>query len=110
MLENMRNIALGIGIALILPITMHYGFSVFEVAEKSYFIGAIIVGLLAIAAGVVTRLGFVGFGAILGGVFCVISGYSYYWPRLTDMIRFVSLLIFLVVMVAASYYSVRIKR
>lgn len=110
MLENMRNIALGLGIAMVMPMTMVYGFKLLALSGQSYFLAAIAVGLVAVAAGVLTRLGFVGFGAILGGVFCVIVGYWHHWGALSDVVRFASLLIFLVLMVAASYYSVNLKR
>ncbi len=128
MVENIRNISIGIGIMILLPLMTHvgtrliikdpprssYNSPVYKLEQKKfakyYFYVTTVVGIAAIAAGIVSPLPFLGMGFILGGVFCITAGYFRYWDELNDLIKFISLLIALVLLVVSSFKFIRVDK
>ena len=142
-----KKFAIGFGIAIILPMMIHYGVSTFSPAPKwedyriepryfnysaatpeenakraaeeqkiedarkahekrfakSLFIVATPVGLLAIILGSVIVVQAVGSGLIFGGIFTLMDGYLCYWSELSDVLRFISLLVAFVILIWIGY-------
>lgn len=140
MIENIRNMAIGIGVIILLPLILHVGVRLVvhepshpnigsfaheseeyratkmqeykseqKIYEKYYFYIAVVVGIVAIIAGVITPMPFLGMGFILGGVVCLVNGYFRYWDEMNDLIKFISLLLALILLIISSYRFVRNK-
>lgn len=131
-LETVRNASIGIAVMILLPTITYVGTRLLfkepsypiyadrnepqyktqvenyykgrQDFNKYYFYVSSIIGLLAIIAGAfVVPIPFLGMGFILGGTFCLIGGYYYHWSGLTDMFKFISLLVALFVLVMSSF-------
>lgn len=79
--------------------------------SKYYFYVSSVVGLLTIIAGAfVVPIPFLGMGFILGGTFCLMSGYFWYWDELDDIFKFISLIIALLILIISSFKLIKTKR
>ena len=144
MLENIRNISIGIAVMLLLPPITFVGTRLIikepsypssydkgenyykseeyktELASyqkgkkdfnKYFFYVSSVVGLMAIIAGAfVVPIPFLGMGFILGGTFCLISGYFFYWDSLNDIFKFISLLVALLILIISSFKLIKTKK
>jgi uncharacterized membrane protein len=131
-----KKIALAFGIALVLPMMLHYGVSTFvpkpkwedyaflgdssaakrqerRAAEKRFeqhlFAVAVPIGLVALAVGVFLRLPALGTGLMFGGIFSICDGYFNYWSELADVLKFVSLLVAFLLLVFLGYRRIERK-
>ena len=139
-IENIRNLAIGIGIMILLPLMVHVGIRLivkeplypqvdhnkyeseeyksalqqYKVEKKSfekyYFYIAAIIGIVFLIAGVLTPLPFLGMGFILGGIFCLVIGYFRYWDELSDLLKFISLLLAFILLIFSSFKFVKNKK
>ncbi len=71
--------------------------------DKVVFISSIIIGLLAIVAGVLLRREVVGTGILAGGILVLLYGTIRYWRHADDLLKFVLLGIALGVLIFISY-------
>lgn len=138
-IENIRNMAIGIGVVILLPLILHVGVRLVvkepsrphtrnlsyeseeyqtlnqkyqseqKIYEKYYFYIATVVGIVTIIAGVLTPMPFLGMGFILGGIVCLAHGYFRYWDEMHDLVKFISLLLALILLIISSYRFVRNK-
>ena len=138
-IENIRNIAIGIAVIILLPLILHVGVrlvvnepsypklsgyaheskeyqimlqeydSELKIYTKHYFYIATVVGIIAIIAGLITPIPFLGMGFILGGVACLTHGYVIYWDKIHDLVKFISLLLALILLILSSYKVARNK-
>ena len=142
-----KKFALGFGIAIILPMMVHYAVRTFspppqsknyiiiydwqkyqnasaadkaamdkesKAAQEKYqkdekrfqrhlFFVVVPVGLLAIIVGAFAGIQAIGSGLMFGGIFAVTDGYLSYWSQLDDAMRFVSLVIAFILLIAIGY-------
>jgi hypothetical protein len=142
-----KKFALGFGVAIILPMMIHYGVSTFvkqpkcedfqvphyyerhqsaapkeklkleteqdvlqaqfkkETAhfQKYLFFAAVPLGIAAIIFGAFIPIQSVGTGLLCGGIFCICDGYLNYWTELTDVLKFISLVIAFIVLLIVGY-------
>jgi hypothetical protein len=132
LIKNIKNIALGIGIMILLPIITNVGtrlivkYPNYSKIDKSYtresyrsdmqkfnkyhFYTHATTGIVAIFIGVVAPIPFLSMGLVLGGVFCLVGGYFSYWNEIGDLIKFISLLIALLLLVFSSFKLAKIKK
>lgn len=75
--------------------------------KSTRFYIALVVGLLAIIAGVLIDVPSLGTGLVLGGGFVISRGYWDYWNFISDAFAFVSLLVALLAIAAALWYYAR---
>jgi hypothetical protein len=84
-----------------------------EVAEKRFqkhlFFVAVPLGLAAIIIGAFLSIQAIGTGLMFGGIFSVCNGYFNYWSELADPLRFASMLLAFVVLVALGYKKLEQK-
>lgn len=73
--------------------------------NRSYFFVALILGLIAIVAGVFIPLISLGVGFVLGGFISLIIGYVTYWGALHNIVKLVSLVGALALILAISFYK-----
>lgn len=133
-IENIRNIAIGIGVMVLVPLITHVGIKLIikepahltyqqrqakdqavlqkyesenKEFKKYYFYIAAIVGIIAIIVGIIVPIPFLGMGFILGGVICLASAYLGYWGELALLVKFISLLAALILLILASFKFVR---
>jgi len=97
-LEIMRDIVIGIGIAIILPMLVYSGVRIFSSQDLHVFYADVAVGFLALIAGGLVNVVSLSFGLIFGGIICFISGYGRVWDTITPALRFSSLLIALLLL------------
>lgn len=77
-----------------------------EEHSQAFFFFSLFIGICAIFAGIfIAALG-AGSGLILGGIVSIIQGYYFYWFYLTDLLRFVSLLVGIAILFAAGHLKV----
>lgn len=75
-----------------------------EKFRQYYFYSSAFVGLLSLFLAVfIIPIPFLSMGFILGGTFCLLSAYMYYWNDLNNLVKFVSLLAALFVLIIASF-------
>ena len=83
----------------------------FDVARQDFsrtlFFVAAPLGILAILVGGFITVPAVGTGLILGGVANLVMGYGQYWDHLEHWMRFVSLLVAFVVLIAVAWQRFR---
>ena len=125
MIESIRNISIGLGVMIILPLVTHVGVDVIfkdhphvyrgsykqdskeyieytkkqEEFNEKHFYANVSVGIAAIVAGIIIEPPFLGMGLILGGVFCLSIGYLAHWSIISDIIKLLSLLAALVILI-----------
>lgn len=133
-LEFLKNGALALAIACILPFLVYQGIislypapliitqehtsadnekeintSETDQTVKSYycqfFIFELIASCCAIFLGLITSVDFLATGWIMGGILTVISGFLFNWRYLSSSILFLSLLLFLCIVVIGGYYT-----
>ena len=76
--------------------------------DKHHFWATTIVGLAALIAGVlVIPVPFVAMGFVLGGAVCLAKGYLFYWNQISDIFKFISLILALLVLTLGSFRMVR---
>ena len=133
MIENIRNIAIGVGVMILLPLLTHVGVRLIikepvlpadhyvspsskaslqyqadkKEFDKYHFYITTGVGIAAVALGIIVNPPFLGMGLILGGVSCLVMGYFNYWDKLNDVIKFISLLLALLILIFSSFKFVR---
>lgn len=90
----LKKIAVGFGIAVILPTLVYYGINCFCVKPEPqhFFVVGLAVGVAAIIGGFLVKIDAVGVGCILGGIFTLMEGYGSYWYLLSKQMKFTSLL------------------
>jgi len=71
--------------------------------ENYAFVIYTIVGIASLVAGAYMKITFLGLGFILGGIASLTTGYVFFWNRLHDILKFISLLIALVIIIATGY-------
>ena len=142
-----KKFGFGFGIAILLPMLVHFGVSTFspqpkwhdyydsnyyteyqnateeerkelqkekkeiddkyrskrKIFERRLFFVAAPVGIAALAIGSYVGVQAVGAGLIFGGIFTLVDGYCWYWSELQDWMRFLSLSIAFVIIVAIGY-------
>lgn len=133
-IENVRNIAIGIAVMILVPSITHVGIKLIvqepdhlsyqerqtkdpetlkkydlenTVFKKYYFYISAIVGIITIIAGIIIPIPFLGMGFILGGVICLANAYLGYWDQLALLIKFISLLAALILLIIASFRFVK---
>ena len=77
-----------------------------EVREKQeliIFLICIVFGILFLVLGYLTELGHLGAGFILGAAFTILTGLTYYWSHLDELIRVASLALALAAAIAFSF-------
>jgi len=133
-LESLKNIALALAIACILPFLVYQGISSIYPAPLSitqehastdnekeintsqrdqtvknyycqFFIFELIASCCAIFLGLITSVDFLAAGWIMGGILTVISGFLFNWHYLSSSALFLSLLLFLCILVIGGYYN-----
>lgn len=77
-----------------------------EEHAQAFFFFSLFIGLCAIFAGIFIHGIGVGSGLILGGIVSILQGYYFYWFYLTDLLRFVSLLVGVAILFAAGHLKV----
>jgi len=133
MVTIIRNIAIGVAIAILLPAITYVGshtvinpidprVDVYGYLQgyhpdhlvsyhqeraafyKVHFFVNATVGLLALALGtVVIATPYLSMGFILGGTFCLISGYFGYWHELNIFFKLASLVMVLLLLIGSSF-------
>lgn len=71
--------------------------------SKTFFYVALPIGLLLVIGGAIVKVAAVGNGLVFGGVFTLITGYYSHWYHLSDLTKFGSLLVALVLLIATAY-------
>ena len=71
--------------------------------EAIFFFVALPIGVILVISGAVIKVPAVGIGLAFGGVFTLILGYGSYWDQLSDLIKFVSLLVALCLLIFTAY-------
>ncbi len=71
--------------------------------EKRYFYIMTLVGLVALIIGGISKVPFIGMGFIIGGIICITHSYWSHWYKLTDILKFISLLIALIILIFFGY-------
>lgn len=83
----------------------------FEKAQDNYnlvvFIVAVVVGLIAVTAGIILSLPSVSLGLMLGGAFLTIYGSARYWYKLSNWIRVILLGIVLAILIWLGYKKLK---
>jgi len=154
--ETLQEIALGIGLAILIPMITHNGIGILyptlswskyqkqydedikqqkktkhgkttnleEIAaqarilndsykehRKPYkrvlFYTSLSVGLISIIIGSITKITSLGFGFVFGGIYLLVSGYASHWDKLSKYVRFSSLLLALILIIAMAYLLMR---
>lgn len=80
-----------------------------EKFQRSLFWVAVPLGIIAIILGAFLSVQAIGTGLMFGGIFSVCEGYITYWSKLSDGLRFLSLLVALVVLVVIGYKKLENK-
>jgi len=102
--DMIKDIAVAIGLCIVIPALFHYGFEVimprpefnspsYATYNLIYFIFMSVSGLISLVAGSIIRMSGVGAGLMLGGIFMILMAYVSYWFKLYAAIKFVSLLL-----------------
>lgn len=60
-------------------------------------------GLIAITAGALLPIQAISTGLLFGGIISICNGYFNYWTKMTDTIKFISLLIGFIVLITVGY-------
>ena len=85
-----------------------------KIAEKRFqkhlFFVAVPLGLISIIVGALLSIQAIGTGLMFGGIFSVCNGYFNYWSELADPLRFASMLLAFVVLVALGYKKLEQKK
>lgn len=71
--------------------------------DRFYFYTAAPIGLVALIAGALSKVPFLGVGLVLGGTACLTHGYWTYWDTLDALAKFISLLLALLLIIALGY-------
>ena len=71
--------------------------------SKTFSYVALPIGILSVIGGAKVRVTAVANGLVFGGVFTLISGYYSHWYHLSDLTKFGSLLVALVLLIATAY-------
>jgi len=127
-----KRFAIGVGLALVLPMLVHFGVATFanepkaptwsndstyqqrssdyEAKERVYqereFWIAVPLGLAAIVLGAFIGVNGVGPGLMFGGVFTAMDGYVVSWSELPNSYRFASLLVTFGILLAVGIYKI----
>ncbi|MGE0206369.1 MAG: hypothetical protein AB7R69_00810 [Candidatus Babeliales bacterium] len=107
--DNVRDLFLGFAFALLIPFTFFYGmhYAGYDCSTDFAFYIILAAGILFIILGAFLKLGFIGGGSILGGVFTIVYGYLCVWHKITVGIKFATLLGALGVIIALALFLKR---
>ncbi len=108
---KLRNISYTIALSVLLPLLSFYGartiisyVTLSKIDEGSiYFVVAAVVGIASILFGIFSSIDYLAAGAILGGTFCLIFGYSYHWANIPDVLKFLSILLAIGIIIGTGY-------
>ncbi len=109
--SKLRNISYTIALSILLPLLTHYTarlivgyFDLSPVVEgQVYFCVSAFIGILSILFGYFTSVDYLAAGAIIGGTFCLLLGYSYYWYDISDALKVLSILVAIAIIMATGY-------
>ena len=137
-IQNVKNMAIGIGIMILVPLVTDVGirlvikkpsfdWNAYPVDSKeykdardkyelennryktNYFYIASSVGIVSIIVGVIAPTT-LGMGFVLGGVFSLLLGYVAAWNVLSDVFKFITLLIALILLVLGSFKMIKLDK
>lgn len=137
-IQNVKNMAIGIGIMILLPLLTNVGTQLVikkpsfvsytysgdstehkEARDKyelennrfatNYFYIASSVGIVSIIIGVIAPAA-LGMGFVLGGVFSLVLGYVAAWDVLSDLFKFITLLVALILLVLGSFKMIKLDK
>jgi len=74
--------------------------------ETVVFFVSVPIGILAIILGAYLSAKVIGAGLIFGGIFSICNGYVNYWSKLSDSLRFVSLLVAFIALIYVGYKKI----
>lgn len=124
-----RELVLGFGIAILIPLIAHYVAVIIHPAppyalhrqepeqyeaerteyEKIYFYTTTIIGFVALVIGVFINIASLGVGFVLGGLACLTTGFVTYWGQLHNVLKLISLIAALVLILILTYRFIRRK-
>ncbi len=117
-IQSVKNMAIGIGIMILVPLVTDVGIRLViekpsspysagsKKYETNYFYIASSVGIVSIIVGVIAPAA-LGMGFVLGGVFSLVLGYVTAWDVISDLFKFITLLIALILLVLGSFKMIK---
>ena len=78
--------------------------------QRHLFFVAVPIGILAVIMGAFLPIQAIGTGLMFGGIFSVCDGFFNYWSELSDLLRFLSLLVAFIVLLIIGYKKLEARK